>query len=65
MTESETIAKLEAEVKRLFNLLDDIDTAGDMFKPEQTNYFRYVERVHRKRFDGITSTDGYTITVSP
>lgn len=54
----------EMEIKRLFMLLDDIDSAGDMFKPEKTPYFGYVELKHRERFNGITSTDGYEITVS-
>lgn len=35
---------------KLWMLLDDIDTAGDMFKPEINNYFRYIEKKHRERF---------------
>lgn len=58
-----SIVLLTAEISRLFQLLDDIDTAGDMFKPEKTNYFRCVEKKHRERFDGITSTDGCTLSI--
>lgn len=31
-------------INRLLLLLDDIDTAGDMFKPTIDGYFRYVQR---------------------
>ncbi len=44
----------------LWDLLDDIDTYGDMFKPEQGAYFRAVNRKVLKRFKYMTS-DGYTI----
>lgn len=35
---------------QLWMLLDDIDTGGDMFKPDSAPYVKYVERKHRERF---------------
>lgn len=57
------LEKWHQEIRRLFGLLDDIDTAEDAYKPEQTEWFKYVHQQQRKRFDGITSTDGYTISI--
>lgn len=54
---------LERECIRLFSLLDDVDTAEDQFKPDQTPYFNHVHKLHRKRFKGICTTDGLTITI--
>lgn len=51
---------LRGEVMRLWSLLDDIDTAGDMFKPEINSYFRYVNDKAQERFNHIIS-DGYTL----
>lgn len=34
----------QERIEKLLDLLDDIDTAGDMFKPEINEYFRYVQR---------------------
>ena len=57
LMQDERIAELEAENKalredreKLWMLLDDIDTAEDMFKPEINNHFRYVNKTHRLRF---------------
>jgi hypothetical protein len=44
----------------LFGLIDDIDTAGDMFKPEQTSYYKYVMRRVEKARQYIVS-DGYDL----
>lgn len=46
--------------KALWKLLDDIDTAGDMFKPEQTGYSEYVQRKCEEREKYIVS-DGYEL----
>ena len=35
---------------RLFKLLDDIDTAGDMFKPKWCKYTKAVEALHKLRW---------------
>ncbi len=52
--------KLEAECKRLWALLDDISTAGDMFKPQIDVYFKYVNKKCDER-DGLFTSDGYDI----
>lgn len=43
-------------INRLLLLLDDIDTAGDIFKPTIDGYFRYVQRkvkeAHIYRIEG-------------
>ena len=31
-------------IEKLLDLLDDIDTAGDMFKPDINDYFKYIQR---------------------
>lgn len=55
-TEEEWKAKAEA----LWALLDDIDTASDMFKPEQTNFYKYVMRKCEERSKHMVS-DGYKL----
>ena len=44
----------------LWKLLDDIDTAGDMYKPAINGYFKYVCKKAEKRFKLIGS-DGYNL----
>lgn len=56
------IWRLEGIAKDLWCLLDDIDTAEDMFKPEITPHFNYVHKKHRDRFKYITS-DGNELTI--
>jgi len=46
--------------KALWDLLDDIDTAGDLFKPEITGYFKYVNRKTQERHKYLRS-DGYEL----
>jgi len=46
--------------KALWKMLDDIDTAMDMFKPELTNYAKYVQKKCEERFKYIVS-DGYEL----
>lgn len=45
----------------LWGLLDDIDTASDIFKPEQTKFYKYVMKITKKRFEHLSS-DGYTLS---
>lgn len=45
----------------LFDLLDDIDTAGDRAKNDDRGYRLLVESLHRRRFL-VATTDGYTVT---
>jgi hypothetical protein len=42
MTDKERIAQLHEALAIADKNLDDIDAAGDMFKPAQTPYFKYV-----------------------
>ena len=59
------IKELEAEGKRLWGLLDDVSTAGDMYKPRKdVGYFKYVDDKAEKR-DGLFYSDGYTIMLKP
>lgn len=44
------IATLIHIIERQFTLLDDIDTAGDMFKPKWCNITKVVEQLHRLRW---------------
>ena len=47
--------------ERLFQIIDNIDTAGDMAKGDMVVFRRIVEREQAKRFE-VADTDGYTIT---
>lgn len=57
---SATLEEWKAKAEALWALLDDIDTAGDMFKPEIGAYFRYVNLKASERFQHMKS-DGYKI----
>ena len=46
-------------VEELWQLLDDIDTASDMFKPEKTAFYEYVMAKANERHKYLIS-DGYT-----
>ena len=48
---------IEAE---LYQIIDDISTAGDMFKPEINAYFRYIHKQIEKSSKFIVS-DGYKL----
>ena len=54
------LSKAESAAMILYMALDSIDTAGDMFKPEITGYFKAVESYHKKRHL-VATTDGYTV----
>lgn len=45
---------------QLWKLLDDVDTAGDIFKPPINNFFKYVTKKSIERHKFLT-TDGYDI----
>jgi len=58
----ESLLKKRTEVAEiLYGLLDDIDTAEDMFKPEITPHFKYVNKKHQERHKYI-NTDGYELS---
>lgn len=44
----------------LWKLLDNIDTASDVYKPKKTAYYHSVTGQQEKRFKYLGS-DGYTI----
>lgn len=50
-------------IEQLWGLLDDIDTAGDMFKSDDAAYRQYVEAKQRCRFGTGITTDGYTLNI--
>jgi hypothetical protein len=63
MTQQLEAMKLALEaLEKLWNIIDDIDTYGDMAKADEKLYRSLVERRQRTRFEetGI-STDGYTL----
>ncbi|KKM13325.1 hypothetical protein LCGC14_1717340 [marine sediment metagenome] len=50
-----TEEKWQKIAEDLWALLDDIDTASDMFKPEMNNFYKYTMNKAEKRFKLITS----------
>jgi len=58
--EPATLEEWKRKAEALWSLLDDISTAGDMFKPEITNYFKYVNMKCEERSKYMQS-DGYFI----
>ena len=53
------VGKASIEAK-LYMLLDDIDTASDMFKPPMNNFYRYVMKKVEEARKYIIS-DGYKL----
>ena len=47
----------------LWGLLDNISTAGDMFKPEINEYFKYVNKQCEERGKVANSLDGYSLAI--
>ena len=45
----------------LWQLLDDIDTASDIFKPEQTEFYNYVIGKAEERHKHLTC-DGFVLS---
>jgi hypothetical protein len=58
LPEQDTNWKFIAE--KLWDLLDDISTLGDVYKPEHTPYFHAVNKVCEKRGEYLES-DGYNL----
>lgn len=50
--------------QRLYALLDDIDTVGDIAKSDDKLYRGIVERTQAKKRDFVVSCDGYTVTLA-
>ena len=53
----------KAIAEALWGLLDDVDTAGDMFKPPINNFFKYVIRKSEERHKYLHS-DGYELVLT-
>lgn len=54
----------DGQIKFLWSLLDDISTAGDMFKPEINGYFKHINSICEKRSEVANSLDGYSLTIN-
>lgn len=52
------------QINFLWGLLDDISTAGDVYKPEITPYFKSISRISDKRSEVAQSFDGHTLTIN-
>jgi hypothetical protein len=59
---ADTIELLINQVKFLWGLLDDVDTAGDMAKRNDKAYRSIVEGIHLKR-QQVAESDGYEIFI--
>ena len=65
-----TLSQIEGDVavwksiaEKLWALLDDVDTAGDMFKPPINGFFKYVVRKAEQRHRYLRS-DGYSLVLT-
>ena len=62
-----TLAELcdlkDQQIEFLWSLLDNISTAGDMFKPDIDEYFRYVNHQCEQRSEIAISEDGQTLKI--
>jgi hypothetical protein len=59
----EIIEKQKGIIEDLWQIIDDIDTAGDMAKDDNSYYRKLVEQIQKKRWDTDIKSDGYTITM--
>jgi hypothetical protein len=55
------LEKAKNIIEILWNIIDDIDTASDMFKNNNQIYRNYVERKVQERFTTGVKTDGYSL----
>jgi hypothetical protein len=46
---------------KLWELLDDISTASDMFKPEMNSFYNYTMKKTEERGKYMESSDGYNL----
>jgi len=59
----EQLKHKDDQITFLWKLLDDISTAGDMFKPEINGYFKYVEKKCGERGLVAHSPDGHRLII--
>lgn len=64
LSEYTDIDKLKMELERLWLILDDIDIGFDMYKHDSTRLLRFINDMHKRRFNGIIATDGYDLFVN-
>jgi hypothetical protein len=55
------LKKAKNIIEKLWKIIDDIDTASDMFKNNNQIYRNYVERKVDERFTTGVKTDGYSL----
>ena len=60
-----TYDEMHEVAQYLYQLLDDIDTAGDMAKADDTLYRKIVERTQTKKGAVVAECDGYTVKLRP
>ena len=64
LSAAEDVAKLRNAVTKLYDILDDIDTASDMFKPQDLvgyrNFYNYAMSRIERRGETVTS-DGHSL----
>ena len=48
-------------IEYLWQIIDDIDTAGDIAKSNDVSYRNMVEKLQKKRWNTGITTDGYTL----
>jgi len=69
LSECTDVDFLRSQVEHLYQVLDDIDTASDMFKPRldepQTldNYYRFTDKQQQRKSERLVS-DGYKLYLS-
>ena len=66
MTDLRKAAEVALEaLEKLWDILDDIDTASDMAKENDAWYRKRVEALQKKRWDTMITTDGYKLKGGP
>lgn len=60
-----TYEELLKVAQYLYQLLDDIDAAGDMAKGDDKLFREIVERTQTKKGAVVAECDGYTVTLKP
>jgi len=54
----------EKKIFYLFQLLDDIDTASDMFREDHEGFRRFVRKMHEKRFEIVDDAESKRLYAS-
>lgn len=62
--ELKRIKHKDDQIAFLWKLLDDISTAGDIYKPEIDGYFKMVNMLCELRSKVANSPDGHSLTIS-